>query len=253
MTKFYAVKKGFKTGVFNTWEECKLYTYGYSNACFKLFKNYEEACAFINDIVVEIPKTLISSKEKVKQVTWNFKDCDEIFKTSNLKYDTGNLNVIHEPKKIYIYCDGCCNKKLGSYASVFGYCDGLKWDLIKENTDILCDMIIDKVHISYGETYVVKCHFDDVKSQQNNGCELISMIISLRIALKHNIKTIFSDSQLIVNHWSKKLSKTVTDEYKLKYNMECIYLRTQFELQGGKIIKIDANYGNCADLDCHRS
>ncbi len=36
--KFYAVKKGRQTGIFETWEECKKNTTGYKNALFKSFK-----------------------------------------------------------------------------------------------------------------------------------------------------------------------------------------------------------------------
>lgn len=43
MGKVYAVKKGFKTGIFTTWEECKNATHGYSGAVFKGFGTMEDA------------------------------------------------------------------------------------------------------------------------------------------------------------------------------------------------------------------
>ncbi|QPR50230.1 viroplasmin family protein [Clostridium perfringens] len=45
--KFYAVKKGFKTGIFNTWDECKIQVDGFSGAIYKAFSNYEDASNFI--------------------------------------------------------------------------------------------------------------------------------------------------------------------------------------------------------------
>lgn len=45
--KFYAVKKGFKKGIFKTWNECKKQVDGYSGAVYKAFTNYEEAYEFI--------------------------------------------------------------------------------------------------------------------------------------------------------------------------------------------------------------
>ena len=42
-TKFYAVKKGFKTGIFNTWAECKEYTDYYSDNKFQSFDCLAEA------------------------------------------------------------------------------------------------------------------------------------------------------------------------------------------------------------------
>ena len=46
-SKYYAVKKGKKPGVYRTWDECKAQTDGFSGAIFKSFKTQEEAEAFI--------------------------------------------------------------------------------------------------------------------------------------------------------------------------------------------------------------
>ncbi|EJP19520.1 caulimovirus viroplasmin / ribonuclease HI multi-domain protein [Peptostreptococcaceae bacterium AS15] len=51
--KFYAVKKGRQTGIFETWEECKKNTTGYKNALFKSFKTLAEAKSFLNDEIKE--------------------------------------------------------------------------------------------------------------------------------------------------------------------------------------------------------
>lgn len=48
--KFYAVKKGNKTGVFSTWEECQKAIKGYPNADFKAFLTLEESQAYLDDI-----------------------------------------------------------------------------------------------------------------------------------------------------------------------------------------------------------
>lgn len=47
--KFYAVKKGFKTGIFLTWDECKNQTQGFKGALFKSFPTRNEAEAYLND------------------------------------------------------------------------------------------------------------------------------------------------------------------------------------------------------------
>lgn len=47
--KYYAVKVGRKTGVFNTWDECKENVNGFKGAVYKSFPSYDEAVAFIND------------------------------------------------------------------------------------------------------------------------------------------------------------------------------------------------------------
>lgn len=45
--KYYAVRKGRKTGVFLTWTECQKQTTGFSGAEFKSFPTMEEASAFV--------------------------------------------------------------------------------------------------------------------------------------------------------------------------------------------------------------
>lgn len=47
--KVYAVKKGAKTGLFYTWEECQFATKGYSSPEFKSFESEEEAKAYLAD------------------------------------------------------------------------------------------------------------------------------------------------------------------------------------------------------------
>lgn len=45
--KYYAVKKGLKTGIFRTWDECKASVNGYSGAVYKSFQSEEEARSFL--------------------------------------------------------------------------------------------------------------------------------------------------------------------------------------------------------------
>ena len=45
--KYYAVKKGKKTGIFGSWEECQNCVNGYSGAIYKSFKTRQEALSFL--------------------------------------------------------------------------------------------------------------------------------------------------------------------------------------------------------------
>ncbi|SHK24558.1 ribonuclease H1 domain-containing protein [Paramaledivibacter caminithermalis] len=45
----YAVRKGEKTGIFNSWAECEKQVKGYSGAEFKKFKTEKEALEYINN------------------------------------------------------------------------------------------------------------------------------------------------------------------------------------------------------------
>jgi ribonuclease HI len=47
-TKYYAVKKGRKTGIFQTWDDCKSQTHKYQGSIFKSFKTMSEAQQYMN-------------------------------------------------------------------------------------------------------------------------------------------------------------------------------------------------------------
>lgn len=56
--KYYAVRKGHKTGIFPTWAACQNATSGFSGAEFKSFKTMEEAEAYMGggqEQVLELP------------------------------------------------------------------------------------------------------------------------------------------------------------------------------------------------------
>ncbi|AVP49388.1 ribonuclease H family protein [Williamsoniiplasma luminosum] len=60
--KFYAVKAGRKTGVFEDWDEVQNYISGYKNAVFKSFKTPQEAWDFMKNKPLMTPEKPIISK-----------------------------------------------------------------------------------------------------------------------------------------------------------------------------------------------
>lgn len=71
-SKYYAVKKGRKPGIYNTWDECKAQTSGFPGAIFKSFMTLEEAEEFVGNISSSIPA--ISSANKVAPKVYAFVD-----------------------------------------------------------------------------------------------------------------------------------------------------------------------------------
>src|SRR5690554_1976160 len=72
MKKFYAVKKGHKPGIYDTWEECKKQTDSFSGKEFKSFKTFEEAVSYMNNETDEIVMTeveLLTDKETLNAFT----------------------------------------------------------------------------------------------------------------------------------------------------------------------------------------
>lgn len=84
--KLYAVRKGKKTGLFQTWEACKASVDGYPGAEYKSFLSREEAEAYLDGA----KKTLRNA-------------------------DAEN-NVNDEENQIVAYVDGSFHKELGKYA-----------------------------------------------------------------------------------------------------------------------------------------
>ena len=88
--KIYAVRKGHKTGLFNTWAECRKATAGYSGAEFKSFTDKEEAIAFLE---MKTVKTVSGDKDKEA------------------------AGIVEVPENMVIaYVDGSFEKSIGRYA-----------------------------------------------------------------------------------------------------------------------------------------
>lgn len=65
-SKFYAVRKGKKTGVFRTWDECKKQVMGYSGAEYKSFKNKKDAEEYVMFNVQAKENTTLDESTKGK-------------------------------------------------------------------------------------------------------------------------------------------------------------------------------------------
>lgn len=61
-TKYYAVKKGKKNGIYYTWDACKEQVTGYSGAIYKSFQTLEEAKSYLGTNVAGCVK-----QDKIKQ------------------------------------------------------------------------------------------------------------------------------------------------------------------------------------------
>lgn len=88
--KVYAVRKGHKTGLFETWAECQKATAGYSGAEFRGFTDREEAMAFL-----QMSTTANVSKDEEKEAA----------------------GIVEVPENMVIaYVDGSFEKSIGRYA-----------------------------------------------------------------------------------------------------------------------------------------
>ncbi len=75
MKKYYAVRKGKKTGIFNSWDECKEQIMGFSNAEFKGFMSLSDAENFLNST----SKTNTSSSDAIAYVDGSYSNEQKMF------------------------------------------------------------------------------------------------------------------------------------------------------------------------------
>ena len=67
MNKYYAVKKGRKTGIYESWAECEMQVKGFSGAEYKSFKDKKDAVEFLSD-----EKTVIDGQGLIAYVDGSF-------------------------------------------------------------------------------------------------------------------------------------------------------------------------------------
>jgi len=172
------------------------------------------------------------------------------------------------PSVRLLYSDGAFNKKTTPFAWA-SVVDSTYHDLIQEHKDApwIRDVVIRRHKLGPyiakecmdKERDVIQVQFDDVKTNQNNGAELVALLIALRIAehvYSNQIVHIYCDSEILVNAWSKGRvgleTKLNMDPMKYQYILECAALRRRLESRKGKVLWICGD-DNKADLGFHRS
>lgn len=89
MIKYYAVRVGRKTGIFNTWKECEEQVKGFSGSIYKSFKTNSEANNWLKEIQTdEIPNQIVNTKTNEIPDTIPNKISNEIqnTKTNEISY-----------------------------------------------------------------------------------------------------------------------------------------------------------------------
>ncbi|MED4654910.1 RNase H1/viroplasmin domain-containing protein [Bacillus pseudomycoides] len=59
--KVYAVRKGRKTGIFDSWKECETHVKGYSGAQYRSFPSKKEAKQYLSSTLIQNKKQQVSS------------------------------------------------------------------------------------------------------------------------------------------------------------------------------------------------
>lgn len=111
--KVYAVRKGHKTGIFESWEECKAAVEGFSGAEYKGFPNRAEAEIYCFGKVMTCTESAASAQTVTNAVKVNAKASAE----ASAKQDApARHNENLAPNQLITYVDGSYEHSLLKYA-----------------------------------------------------------------------------------------------------------------------------------------
>lgn len=137
---YYVVKKGFKEGIFTSWEECKNCTQGFKNPIFRKFNTLEEAHNFLENSELNIVNKNHVSLDKKEEKKVNYSTDKYLAKyrdyvksnTFNLdnNYNLNNWSVFNN--EYFIFTDGSFKKRPDKSIAGLGVFLGIKENNIKE-------------------------------------------------------------------------------------------------------------------------
>jgi len=222
MEVYYVVKKGFKTGIFKTWNECKTAVDGFSGPVFKKFNSFREASEFFKD-------TLPESKFQNSKPAEPFKCNSASDKFKNTKQNGNeiiNNSDMEKIKQLII------NIKNSQYSDDLNY-SVEKWNIIEDEIYIFTDGSSrkSKEYFNSGIGVYIGYHCTNIKEQfndkTNNQCELMAMDYAFKLIVRYyrelaklgKVIKIVSDSEYSIKScsvwltgWKKNNWKTAKGE-----------------------------------------
>lgn len=196
--KYYAVKVGMTTGIFETWEECKASVDGYPGALYKSFKNLSDAYAYMGWDGKQLSLFDIASFDDTVEFSHTNTGADANSSVSNEKVPDDDAPFSNSIKAV-AYVDGSFNVA----TNVFGY--GV-------------------VMFHNGKQVQLSDSFNDeeMATMRNVAGEIYGSMAAMEYAIKNNIKnlTIYYDymgiSKWCTGEW--KTNKKGTILYKKYYD-----------------------------------
>ena len=191
---YYVVKKGFQTGIYKTWDECKKAVTGFSSPIYRKFTVFQDAYDFYHSkdsnkmvLLNEVDEQLKKVKEIVKNIRSNIFD-------DNYNYSVENWNCIND--EIYIFTDGSSRRSNEYLNSGIGIYLGYQCTNIKEQ----------------------------YPDKTNNQCELTAIDYAFKLIIKYfnelsrmnKIIKIVSDSEYSIKACSTWLSQWKNNHWKTK-------------------------------------
>ncbi len=124
--KFYAVKKGNKTGIFYSWEECQEAIKGFSGVEYKAFETEEEANAYLQDKDMMYEEYILPYLNNGTVVAFT----DGSYNDEKQKYGSGVYIITPEDKRIELAKSGNNVKYVGLnniIGEILAVLDAIDW------------------------------------------------------------------------------------------------------------------------------
>uniref|UniRef100_A0A3Q3QL90 Ribonuclease H1 n=1 Tax=Monopterus albus TaxID=43700 RepID=A0A3Q3QL90_MONAL len=176
---FYAVRKGFKPGVYNSWDECKSQVEKFPSASFKKFASERDAWAFVRGVGLSAAPEVKSGKFVQRHKLW--------------KPLESQLFSLCPGDAVVVYTDGCCsaNGCKGARAGI-----GVYW----------------------GQNHPLNAAERLQGRQTNQRAEIQAACKALEQAKEKNIKklVLYTDSQFTINGVTKWIKNWKLNDWRLK-------------------------------------
>ena len=192
--KYYAVKVGMTTGVFETWDECKASVDGYPGALYKSFKNLSDAYAYLGTEGKQLSLFDVNSDKLATDFTGN-NLANEYRFTSDV--ENTDIDVPFSNSTIAVaYVDGSFNVATNEFGyGVVMFHDGRQIHLFDSFND------------------------EEMATMRNVAGEIYGSMAAMEYAIKNNIKS------LTIYYDYMGISKWCTGEWKTNKKGTMLYKR----------------------------
>ena len=199
MTKFYAIKKGKKTGIFSTWDECKEQVTGFKGAVYKSFKTLSEAEAFLERNEEKI--------ENIEEVDGVYAYIDGSFDRINGIYGSGVVIVDGDKKHEYKHAGN--REDYAQLHNVAGELEAAKFVMW-----YAVDKKIKEITLFYDYQGIEAWAVGDWKANLPYTQDYVKFYNKVKTAVKVNFVKVKAHTGIELNEVVDKLAKEAIEQFK---------------------------------------
>ena len=199
MAKFYAVKKGKKTGIFSTWDECKEQVTGFKGAVYKSFKTLSEAEAFL--------ERNEEKNENIEEVDGVYAYIDGSFDRVNGIYGSGVVIVDGDKKHEYKHAEN--REDYAQLHNVAGELEAAKFVMW-----YAVDKKIKEITLFYDYQGIEAWAVGDWKANLPYTQDYVKFYNKVKTAVKVNFVKVKAHTGIELNEVVDKLAKEAIEQFK---------------------------------------